>query len=78
MWVGILVLGWWREGGVKLLFSTLTACYFMNSFSLSLLFFLLYYVNNSHVHMQMLALVTRGQCRVSDTQVTIMAHGPLV
>ena len=37
---------------------------------------LLFY--DSHVHMKMLALVTSSQSRVSDTQLTVVAHGPLV
>ena len=42
----------------------------------SVIVVLLFY--DSHVHMQMLALVTSGQSRVSDTQLTVVAHGPLV
>ena len=30
------------------------------------------------VDIQILALLTRSQCKVSDTQVTVKAHGPLV
>ena len=30
------------------------------------------------VDMQVWSLLTRSQCRVSDTQVTVKAHGPLV
>ena len=30
------------------------------------------------VDIQIWALLTRGQCKVSDTQVTVKAHGPLV
>ena len=28
--------------------------------------------------MQIWALLTRSQCRISDTRVTVKAHGPLV
>ena len=30
------------------------------------------------IDMQKRALLTRSQCKVSDTQVTVKAHGPLV
>ena len=30
------------------------------------------------VDIQIRALLTRSQCKVSDTQVTVKAHGPLV
>ena len=30
------------------------------------------------VDMQIWALLTRSQCKVSDTRVTVKAHGPLV
>ena len=36
------------------------------------------YYNNVAVDMQLCALLTRIQCKVSDTQVTVKASGPLV
>ena len=37
-----------------------------------------YLFNNGAVDMQMYALLTRTQCKVSNTQVTVKACGPLV
>ena len=44
--------------------------------SIQLLIFI--YYNNGTVDMQICALLTRIQCKVSDTQVTVKACGPLV
>ena len=43
---------------------------------LKLLIFIYYF--NGAVDMQICALLTRSQCKVSDTQVTVKACGPLV
>ena len=40
-------------------------------------FFFIYY-NNGAVDMQICALLTRIQCKVTDTQLTVKACGPLV
>ena len=37
-----------------------------------------FYYNNGAVGMQICTLLTRIQCKVSDTQVTVRACGPLV
>ena len=37
-----------------------------------------FYYNNGAVNMQKCTLLTRIQCKVSDTQVTVKACGPLV
>ena len=37
-----------------------------------------FYYNNGAVDMQICTLMTRIQCKVSDTQVTVKACGPLV
>ena len=37
-----------------------------------------FYYNNGAVNMQICTLLTRIQCKVSDTQVTVKACGPLV
>ena len=37
-----------------------------------------FYYNNGAVDMQICTLLTRIQCKVSDTQVTVKACGPLV
>ena len=37
-----------------------------------------FYYNNGAVDMQICTLLTRIQCKVSDTQVTVKAFGPLV
>ena len=37
-----------------------------------------FYYNNGAVNMQICTLHTRIQCKVSDTQVTVKACGPLV
>ena len=37
-----------------------------------------FYYNNGAVHMQICTLLTRIQCKVSDTQVTVKACWPLV
>ena len=37
-----------------------------------------FYYNNWAVDMQICTLLTRIQCKVSDTQVTVKACGPLV
>ena len=37
-----------------------------------------FYYNNGAVYMQMCTLLTGIQCKVSDTQVTVKACGPLV
>ena len=37
-----------------------------------------FYYNNGAVYMQICTLLTRIQCKVSDTQVTVKACGPLV
>ena len=37
-----------------------------------------FYYNNEAVAMQICTLLTRIQCKVSDTQVTVKACGPLV
>ena len=39
---------------------------------------LVIYYNNWAVDMHICALLTRNQCKVSDTQVTLKAWGPLV
>ena len=36
------------------------------------------YYHNEAVDMQICALLTRNECKVSDTQVTVKACGPLV
>ena len=40
--------------------------------------FLYIYYNNGAVDMQICALLTRIQCKVSDTQVMVKACGPIV
>ena len=37
-----------------------------------------YLVYDGSVDMKICPLLTRSQCRVSDTQATVKAHGPLV
>ena len=37
-----------------------------------------FYYNNGAIDMQICTLLTRIQCKVSDTQVTVKACGPLV
>ena len=43
-----------------------------------LLFFFIYLSYDGNVDMQILDFLTKSQCRVSDTQVTVKARGPFV
>ena len=50
----------------------------LTSYNAAFLCHCLFLFYDGHVDTKILALLTRNQCKVSDTLMTVRAHGPLV